>query len=728
MTTPTNRTPIRVARGTRADLLAGIAALAEGEVVYAEDEGSLYVKQLNSGGMASLVAVRPPGLVIPPSPLSLRGYIDVTIAGSAPTGPLSGDMVLVTKPGVVAAGWGSLSGTSVKVNDLIYWDVLRPGWANSGNAFGYNATATPRGVQSLTVQKPLDNRGTANDPALVVLEATATEPGLMSGADKTKLDGLGAQAQADWDEASNVAVTFIKNKPGAATATELGLVKPDGVTVAISADGTLFLAARMMNFVGAVDVTKAPPKAYRVGDVLVATVTGVADVGWRGIAGRAISAGSTVVYDGSDWYGPDRPPPSVSQVLPTLPVEVTTAGDTVKIGVKVATTASSGVVQLADAAAIQARDANHVVTAAQLADVADVAANEANAASLAAALADNKAVAAHHAADVADNKAVAAQAAATAADGKAVAAQVTATAAETRAAAATTAAAQAQIVANNALPKAGGQLTGDVSNTATGFLELPEGSTSERPSTPSSGMLRYNNELKQFEGFKDGEWGGVGAGAGANLLINPAFRINQRGYVSGAATVAANQYTLDRWRVNVSGQSLSWGRSNNTTVVTVPAGGISQIVEGINLLDGQYVLDWQGTATATAGGVAVAKGVPFAVMGSADLTIAFGAGTLSFAKLEQGTQPTPFKLRPIDVELAMCQRYFFAGTMRAELNPLAVTANIATVTTYPVTMRVAPTVVGTGNLGPSPNGHSAMNNTAGNSWAPATPYTASAEL
>lgn len=39
-----------------------------------------------------------------------------------------------------------------------------------------------------------------------------------------------------------------------------------------------------------------------------------------------------------------------------------------------------------------------------------------------------------------------------------------------------------------------------------------------------------------------------------NLLVNARFWINQRGY-AGAATTAAKQYTHDRWRVVVSGQS-----------------------------------------------------------------------------------------------------------------------------------------------------------------------------
>lgn len=51
MPTPSTRTPIRIARGTYANLTASIADLQEGEIVYANDEDKLYVKE--SGSLVS---------------------------------------------------------------------------------------------------------------------------------------------------------------------------------------------------------------------------------------------------------------------------------------------------------------------------------------------------------------------------------------------------------------------------------------------------------------------------------------------------------------------------------------------------------------------------------------------------------------------------------------------------------------------------------------------------
>ena len=45
MPTPTNRTPLRVARGTYSNLNSSVADIQEGEVCYATDQNKLYVKE-----------------------------------------------------------------------------------------------------------------------------------------------------------------------------------------------------------------------------------------------------------------------------------------------------------------------------------------------------------------------------------------------------------------------------------------------------------------------------------------------------------------------------------------------------------------------------------------------------------------------------------------------------------------------------------------------------------
>jgi hypothetical protein len=185
-----------------------------------------------------------------------------------------------------------------------------------------------------------------------------------------------------------------------------------------------------------------------------------------------------------------------------------------------------------------------------------------------------------------------------------------------------------------------------------------------------------------------------------NRLINAQGIINQRGYVSGTATTVANQYTLDRWRVVTSGQNLTFTTTNNVTSFTAPAGGVEQVIEGLNLETGTYVLSWTGTATATVGGTSVANGGTIAVTGGANLIISFTGGTFSLPQFEKGTQATAFEWRPYGTELALAQRYFQsipASAFNASAN-LAFSSGNTLYATYslPVIMRASPTIIGTG--------------------------------
>jgi len=53
MPTPTNRTPLRVARGTYSNLNGSVADIQEGEICYATDQDKLYVKE--GGSLVSTI-------------------------------------------------------------------------------------------------------------------------------------------------------------------------------------------------------------------------------------------------------------------------------------------------------------------------------------------------------------------------------------------------------------------------------------------------------------------------------------------------------------------------------------------------------------------------------------------------------------------------------------------------------------------------------------------------
>lgn len=63
--------------------------------------------------------------------------------------------------------------------------------------------------------------------------------------------------------------------------------------------------------------------------------------------------------------------------------------------------------------------------------------------------------------------------------------------------------------------------TGDGTFSGTGQVKLPAGTTAQRSASPAEGMLRYNSDQDSFEGYVDGNWGGIGgAQAGGAIMTN----------------------------------------------------------------------------------------------------------------------------------------------------------------------------------------------------------------
>jgi len=178
-----------------------------------------------------------------------------------------------------------------------------------------------------------------------------------------------------------------------------------------------------------------------------------------------------------------------------------------------------------------------------------------------------------------------------------------------------------------------------------------------------------------------------------NLIINGNFAINQRAYVSGAAVGAANTYTLDRWRVVTSGQAAAFTASGNGNIVTAPAGGLEQVIEGASIAGGTYVVNWTGTATCTVGGTARAKGATFTLTAGANATVRFSGGTVGEVQVEPGSVVTGYEARPYGLELMLCQRYYETGSIYGWGYVAGSGANRAAYTSYRVTKRTTPTVV-----------------------------------
>jgi hypothetical protein len=113
---------------------------------------------------------------------------------------------------------------------------------------------------------------------------------------------------------------------------------------------------------------------------------------------------------------------------------------------------------------------------------------------------------------------------------------------------------------------AGATFTGDVILGTTTALELPDGTTGQRPGTPVNGMIRYNTTLNQFEGYKASAWGAIGGGATGGSSDDIFYENGQ--------TVTTN-YTLSTGKNAMSAGPIS---INSGVTVTVPSGASWTVV------------------------------------------------------------------------------------------------------------------------------------------------------
>jgi hypothetical protein len=76
------------------------------------------------------------------------------------------------------------------------------------------------------------------------------------------------------------------------------------------------------------------------------------------------------------------------------------------------------------------------------------------------------------------------------------------------------------IAADGQTPITGGLkgTNGTVTFAGVGQTRIPAGTTAQRASSPTDGMIRYNTDLQQYEGYKNGAWSIFGNGAGGTLF------------------------------------------------------------------------------------------------------------------------------------------------------------------------------------------------------------------
>jgi len=179
-----------------------------------------------------------------------------------------------------------------------------------------------------------------------------------------------------------------------------------------------------------------------------------------------------------------------------------------------------------------------------------------------------------------------------------------------------------------------------------------------------------------------------GGGGFKNAVINGTFNINQRSVVS-PVTLAAGVYGHDRWKAGTGGCTYSFSTSENKTTVTITAGTLLQVIEGVNLQSGTYTLSWEGTAQGRIGsGSYGASGVTATVTGGVNTSIEFNAGTVSKVQFECGSSATAFEFRPYTMEFALCARYAqWVGANWSGMEETATTFSVSI--SYSTPMRAA---------------------------------------
>ena len=199
--------------------------------------------------------------------------------------------------------------------------------------------------------------------------------------------------------------------------------------------------------------------------------------------------------------------------------------------------------------------------------------------------------------------------------------------------------------------------------------------------------------------------GGIVSGIGKNKLINGNPLINQR-VVSGTVTLSAGVYGHDRWKSGIGGCTYTFATVLNITTITISAGTLQQVIEGINLQSGTYTLSWGGTAQGRVdSGAYGASGITGTAIGGTNQTVEFGIGTFSLAQYETGGKSSYFEHRSIGFELALCQRYYLGGIMYATTGADASNPGVhgTSAPTFPVAMRAVPTLTN-GSVNPYTDG------------------------
>ena len=71
------------------------------------------------------------------------------------------------------------------------------------------------------------------------------------------------------------------------------------------------------------------------------------------------------------------------------------------------------------------------------------------------------------------------------------------------------------------------EVSGDVTCSGTGYIQIPAGTDNDRPNAAAEGMLRWNDTSNTFEGYNGSAWGTIGGGRAEVLSAAPSTNMSQ---------------------------------------------------------------------------------------------------------------------------------------------------------------------------------------------------------
>ena len=142
--------------------------------------------------------------------------------------------------------------------------------------------------------------------------------------------------------------------------------------------------------------------------------------------------------------------------------------------------------------------------------------------------------------------------------------------------------------------------TQDVTFSGFGYVQMPVGATTDRPSTPTEGMFRYNSTLDVFEGFSNSQWGQVGGAAGATGGGNDEVFIENDQTVTISYTIPATKNAMTTGPITLGAGFVGDGSIAGTTltIATATSGvvGVGSVIVGSGITVGT-VITALGTGT-----------------------------------------------------------------------------------------------------------------------------------